>query len=67
MTWVVRREGESIDQLVKRWRKLVDAGGELRLAKRRTRFISKSEQRRLKRAKAEHQRHSQRQRLEADR
>ncbi|MEX1254940.1 MAG: 30S ribosomal protein S21 [Dehalococcoidia bacterium] len=49
---VERREGESQDQLLSRFRTLVQRTGILREIKKRRHFISKSEARRMAQARA---------------
>ena len=49
---VERRDNESPERLLDRFRTLVQRAGVLREAKRKRHFISKSEQRRMARAKA---------------
>ncbi len=46
------REGESQEALLKRFRKKVTDGGILTAVRRRRWFVSKSEQRRIRKAKA---------------
>jgi small subunit ribosomal protein S21 len=50
--FVELREGESQERLLTRFRQAVQRDGILREAKKRRHFISKSEMRRLERAKA---------------
>jgi ribosomal protein S21 len=49
---IERREGEMGERLIARFRQMVQRDGILREAKRRRRFIPKSEARRIARAKA---------------
>ena len=49
---IERREGESNERLLSRFRQMMQRAGILREAKRRRHFISKSEARRLAYAKA---------------
>lgn len=48
MTFVERRPGEGIDQMMKRWKTLMDKAGVVREFKRRQRFMPETERRRLK-------------------
>jgi len=50
--FVELREGESQERLLTRFRQAVQKSGILREAKKRRHFVSKSEMRRLERAKA---------------
>ncbi|RME89391.1 MAG: 30S ribosomal protein S21 [Anaerolineae bacterium] len=52
MTVVVLRNGESQEQLLKRFRKKVVKSGVLSTVRRKRWFVSKSEQRRIERKKA---------------
>lgn len=56
MTYVVRREGESIDQLTRRFNRAVDAAGVLREFTSRVRFKTEAEQRRQKSRDAQRRR-----------
>jgi small subunit ribosomal protein S21 len=49
---VEREEGESQERLLSRFRQMVQRSGVLREVKRRRRFVSKSEARRIAHAKA---------------
>ncbi len=56
MTYVVLREGESQEQLIKRFRSVVERSGILRQAKEKRHFITKQERARLKARKARRRR-----------
>jgi ribosomal protein S21 len=56
MTFVVRREGESIDQLVKRFKRAVTEGNVLVDAKRAMFFVSEPEKRTFKAKRASQRR-----------
>lgn len=53
MTKVVRRDGESFEGLLKRFRKKVAKGRVLSEVRKKRYFVSKSEQRRIAQRKAE--------------
>ncbi len=52
MVFVVRFDDESFDSLYRRWRNLMDKSGIVRDYKRRSSFLSRSQQERLKRQAA---------------
>ena len=60
------REGESQEALLKRFRKKVTEGGILTVVRRRRWFVSKSEQRRIRKAKAIRRARQRRRRFERE-
>lgn len=60
------REGESQEALLKRFRKKVAEGGILTVVRRRRWFVSKSEQRRIRMAKAIRRARQKKRRQERD-
>lgn len=56
MTYVTLRDGESQEQLIRRFRAAVERSGILRQAKEKRHFISKQEKARLKARKARRRR-----------
>ena len=56
MTYVVLRDGESQEQLIRRFRSVVERSGILRQAKEKRHFISKQERARFKARKARRRR-----------
>ncbi|MBI4236286.1 MAG: 30S ribosomal protein S21 [Chloroflexi bacterium] len=56
MTYVTLREGESQEQLIRRFRAVVERSGILRQAKEKRHFISKQEKARIKARKARRRR-----------
>ena len=56
MTYVSLRDGESQEQLIRRFRSVVERSGILRQAKEKRHFLSKQEKARLKARKARRRR-----------
>lgn len=56
MTYVTLREGESQEQLIRRFRAVIERSGILRQAKEKRHFISKQEKARIKARKARRRR-----------
>jgi small subunit ribosomal protein S21 len=56
MTYVTLRDGESQEQLIRRFRSAVERSGILRQAKEKRHFLSKQEKARLKARKARRRR-----------